>query len=165
MGGATYLITGMLLAGVIDDLRSRKVHNVMTVAFLVVSCVAVPLLGYSYLAAIKSFGFTFVIGLALFLPGVLGGGDTKLMLAVSPLLPPEQIVGFFIASLFWGSILGIFMALLHGRGKSLVNNLGAFVFHRAKVRNGERMPFTVGLLFGFLTIAATPALPLFLGGL
>jgi Flp pilus assembly protein protease CpaA len=76
----------------------------------------------------------------------------KLFLAVSVLLNWQQVVIALIGSLIWGSLLGIFQVVLKGEGQAFLQNLFA-IFRRVKVpaQKTHQVPFTIALLFGFLT--------------
>jgi prepilin peptidase CpaA len=158
MLSGTMMQTGLalllLLAGVADDLRSRKVHNLLTLLGFV--------LGLGCVIAIQGLSGFMVAGLSLltaiaavlplYMIKAIGGGDVKLFLAVSVLLNWQQVLIALLGSLVWGSLLGIFQVVLKGEGKAFLHNLLA-VFNRAKLpeQKTHKVPFTIALLFGFLT--------------
>jgi prepilin peptidase CpaA len=144
----------LLLAGVADDLRARKVHNqIVLFGFLIgLGCVAATQGLSGFMVAGLSFLTAIVAVLPLYLMKVIGGGDMKLFLAVSVLLNWQQVVIALIGSLIWGSLLGIFQVVLKGEGQAFLQNLFA-IFRRVKVpaQKTHQVPFTIALLFGFLT--------------
>ena len=154
----TALQTGMallvLLAGVIDDLRSRKVHNqVVLVGFVFgLGCVMATQGLSGLMVAGLSFMTALIAILPLYLLKAVGGGDVKLFIAVSVLLNWQQVLIALLGSLIWGSVFGVLQVVLKGEGKAFLHNLFA-IFNRAKIPEAKKhkVPFTIALLFGFLT--------------
>jgi len=149
-----FLTLALIGASVIDDFRSRKVHNSLVIGILVVSIVAsLAQSGPSvYLQILASMAAAFVFCLPLYLLRALGGGDLKLLVALSPLMVWSEVGGTLLFSLLWGSILGVVMVLLNGELKTFATNLVGLVT-RAKIdqQKMHKMPYTVAILFGFLT--------------
>lgn len=144
----------LLLAALYQDLKSQKVTNQLVVAAFVISIILVIMLdGFSGLwPAAGSFGTAILCMLPLYLLRAVGGGDLKLVLAVSPLITWNGMMTFVFASLIWGALLGIIRVALQGKGKQFAANLVAIVSRsKADSVSLSKIPFTVGLLFGFLT--------------
>ncbi len=144
----------LLLLAVIDDLRSKKVHNQ-----LVIICFAVAIVFMTFAqgsqavfpAALSMMTAALII-IPLYLLRIVAGGDVKIFLAVSPLLTWEEILITIFASLIWGSILGLVQVILKGQIKSFLANM-MMLFHRSKIpsQNVHKIPYTVALFFGFLS--------------
>lgn len=146
----------LLLAGVIDDLRSRKIHNSLILVLLFISVVSAYVLlgGRSWADPLYAFGLAFVFMIPLFGLKVWGGGDAKLFLAVSPLLIYQEMPIFLLMSFVWGALLGLLRAGLTGKLKMMAANLGSLFLHR-KAPASEmlvKIPFSVALFFGFLSV-------------
>lgn len=148
------LVLLLLLAGVVNDLRSRKVRNQIVIAGFVVGLIFVPtahglsgllMSGLSLLTAIAAI-------LPLYLLRVLGGGDVKLLMAASLMMSPKEVLITVFASMIWGSLLGVIQVILKGQGKAFAHNMLALA-HRAKLQDSSthKIPFTVALLFGYLS--------------
>lgn len=88
----------------------------------------------------------------LYLLRVFGGGDVKLLLAASVMMSWKEVLITLFASMIWGSLLGVLQVFLKGQGKAFAHNLLAMA-NRAKLQEASvhKMPFTVALLFGYLT--------------
>lgn len=158
MGGEgfqAYLAVGLLLAGVVDDLRSRKVHNQLVLFCLALSLVAAFFIpNQSILEPLKSFAFAAALGAPLWLFRVVGGGDYKLMVAISPLIPFNSVFEFFMWSLVWGAVLGLIKAILDRRLGSMYQNIFATLVHKKGVADKHltKVPFTVAILLGFMSV-------------
>lgn len=168
MGGSigfhTYLAAGLLLIGIMDDLRSRKVHNPLILFALGLSIACVLLNpNLQIIEALKSLAFAFALGLPLYCFRVIGGGDFKLMVAVAPLIPAPMIFYFFVWALFWGALLSLSTIILRGQWKAAFHNMVATLMHRRAVAEArlQKVPFTVAIFFGFLSIALSAP---FMGG-
>lgn len=153
----TLLVTlALLAASVIDDLRSRKVHNSLQTSIFVVALwtnfafngvAGLPQIGVSILAA-------FAFGLPLYMLKALGGGDFKLLVAISPLLSWPSVGWTLFYSLFWGALLGLVMVIVKREGASFFRNMTSLALTQpVKKENLHKLPFTVAILFGFLTQA------------
>lgn len=150
----------LLLAGAIDDLRSRRIHNSLVLTALIAAFLSVYLIPSSHVgiapwwSPLLSFGLAFLLALPLFGLKVWGGGDAKLFLAVSPLLLWSEIPIFLLMSLAWGVALGLIRALLSGKVHQMLVNLGQVILHRQPVsdKNLTKIPFSIALLFGFIAV-------------
>ncbi|MEZ9510748.1 prepilin peptidase [Vibrio breoganii] len=86
------------------DLLQRKIFN---------SSVAIVFLFGLYLSnqnlssIFLSLGICFLIGILLIVAPIWGGGDSKLLIALSPLFTPMQLPDFFIATLLCGGVLSV----------------------------------------------------------
>lgn len=146
--------TSILLAGVIDDLRSRKVHN-----WLVLSAAMVALTfqiysgGWSTLQwGLLGLVTAFFIYLPLVLTKMVGAGDMKLLMAFGLATNIASVIGVTIFSLVWGALLGLAQSIMKGEGKSLFMNMIKIVrMEKIKATEYHRIPYTVALFFGWLT--------------
>lgn len=146
--------TLILVAGVVDDLRSRKIHNA-----LLLSCLPVALIfqfytagGMGILNGLGGMG----IALALFLPltfiKALGAGDMKLMMVFGLATGMTEVLYVTFYSFLWGLLLGLLITLFHGRIKIFAKNIAAIV-QRKKVDSEKlhSMPYSIALLCGWIT--------------
>ena len=154
------LATGILMTGVVEDLRARKVRNTvflicLAIAFIaeLVVGLATHSLGPTILIAVTGFGCAIAITLPFVLFGVLGAGDMKLFAAFGMATSWNAVLTVFIASLVWGAVLGLVSSFTHGQGKALLRNtLGIFVpAYRVDRTQMHAMPYTVALLFGWVS--------------
>lgn len=150
-----FIITLLALAaGVIDDLRSRKVHNSLILKIFCVATLASLVLGgpstiFQIVSAIIG---AFVFCLPLYLTRTLGGGDVKLLIAISPLWGWADIGALLVYSLIWGAILGVFSIVLKGQLKPFLGNLLQMAIRNPVQKHQlHKIPYTVAMFFGFLT--------------
>lgn len=89
----------VLLIGVIDR-EQRKIPNHLLAILLLVAALTAAASGLD----LSTIAINAAIGLALTLPGyikgIVGGGDVKLMLALSPLWPTVQLLLIFAIGVF-----------------------------------------------------------------
>jgi prepilin peptidase CpaA len=151
---ATLLIpTLILLVAVAQDLRSRKVKNSLVIAMAVVAfAAAVVFDGWQSLPwSFLSFGTAFFLGLPLFIIGAVGGADVKVFMAFSVLISWDAVISVGVASIFWGGALGLARTLLAGQGRSLAANTWGLIRRQRKPAQLHFVPYTVALLFGWMT--------------
>ena len=150
--------SGILVAGVVDDFRSRKVHNVLfLICAAVALVVAVAVGGWEalYLAPVG-----FMAGIAVFLPlvilKVVGAGDMKLMAAFGIVAGWNAVLTVAVFALIWGAIFGLVQVTLKGQLLGTLKNMLAI----ASMKNRQpvelhKMPFTVAILMGWLSHLTT----------
>ncbi|MBX2996257.1 MAG: prepilin peptidase [Bdellovibrionaceae bacterium] len=152
---SAFILTLLLIgASVIDDLRSRKVHNSLVTSIFVVSLwsafalfgtAAAPQIAVSIVGA-------FAFCLPLYLLRVVGGGDVKLIIAISPLWAWSDIAWTLAYSLVWGAILGVLMVFLRKEGRAFLQNLFSLALtNPVEKKQLHKIPYTIAIFFGFLT--------------
>jgi prepilin peptidase CpaA len=146
----------ILTAGVVDDLRSRKVHNELVLAALAVAAIfCIWTAGPSGLGTgLLGLAAAVIMTLPLVMFGVLGAGDLKLFMAFGMATTWEVVVYVGIAALIWGAILGVLSAAVGGRLKTLVTNTFGIV-RRQPLKELTRIPYTIALLMGWISYLAS----------
>lgn len=148
------LATFTLLAGLIDDLRSRKVHNALLLAIF-----PVILVGSLYFRGFDGTltGSTAMVGallvtVPLFMMSVLGGGDVKLFAVFAFCLDPMSMFWTLLYSVAWGALFGLTRAALQKNLLTLVRNTyRASSRHRLQKQEIHKIPYTFALLLGWFT--------------
>jgi Flp pilus assembly protein protease CpaA len=148
------IATLILVAGLIDDLRSRKVHNALVLAALGVATVSSLYfrgLEGSW-GGLSAFALALVITVPLFSLGILGGGDVKLFAAFALCVDPTSMFWTLIYSVIWGALFGLTRAALQKQLLAIVRNtyrLGAR--QRVQAQELHKIPYTFALLLGWFT--------------
>lgn len=146
--------TLILLAGVADDLWSRKVHNALFItAFVVALAASLVIRDWSGTQlGLIALALAAVLTIPLYIVKVIGGGDVKLIWAFALAVDPSSVFWTVVYSVLWGAIFGLTRSALQGRLLALVRN----TYHLATRRRVEtvelhRIPFTFALLLGWFT--------------
>ncbi len=148
------IVGALLLAAVVSDLKFKKVKNQTVLAMLLISVVSQLLLHgpSSSFVILSSIATAFIICLPLYLMKIFGGGDFKVLLAVSPLLVWKAVLIIVAASFVWGALLGLIRAIISGQAKNLFQNLiGIISKNNPQPSQLHMIPFTVAFFFGFLS--------------
>lgn len=149
------LPTFILIVGMVDDLRSRKVHNWLTVGLAVFALLVVGIV--FKLAGLQQgalgAGLAFALCLPLFMAKIMGGGDLKLFTAFGLATDWNTVFWVLIYSFIWGALMGVFKALLSGAGMQLLKNTMSLLARNVDKEKLElqKVPYTVALFFGWLT--------------
>ncbi|QSZ27598.1 prepilin peptidase [Aceticella autotrophica] len=139
-----------LLIAAVFDFETRKIPNVLNGAAFIT---AFALNFYHLNLFIPSFAYGFLLGFILFLLGIMGAGDGK-MIAVTGLLINTDMLfkTLLLAFLFFG-IYAAYSAIVKKGFKNFIaqekNNLTLF-FAKSKP-DGERSAFAPFFFAGFLT--------------
>lgn len=143
-----------LIAGMVDDLRSRKVHNALILALLpVVAFANLYFRGIDgSMIGIGSMLLALIITIPLFAVRILGGGDVKLFGVFALALDPVSMFWTLIYSFFWGSLFGVTRAVLSRQLLALVRNTTkAASRQKIEAQSIQKIPYTFALLLGWLT--------------
>lgn len=150
----TMIAAGILLAGVADDLRSRKFHN-----WLFLTCSGAALAGA--LAGHGWYGFVhgalgFAAGVGALLPFVLaraiGAGDMKLLGAFGIIAGWQITLCVALYALGWGAVFGVLRALVTGQAAALANNVAHIaVLGRGANLKLQKFPYTIAIVLGWLS--------------
>lgn len=157
--------TLILIAGMVDDFRSRKVHNILVIALLALTAAAslyVRGLGGSMLG-LSAMALALALTIPLFALRVFGGGDVKLFAVFALAVEPSAMFYTLIYSFLWGSVFGLTRAALQGHLPVLVRNTVKTASRQQKLQPQElsRIPYTFALFLGwftYLTMLKTGAL-------
>lgn len=151
------LMAALLVGAGAQDLRSMQIANgfSLAIAGLFVVWSATGLAGgqMSFVDVALALGCSvavFGVGAAAFAIGALGGGDVKLLAAVSLFAGPPLLYGFLIITAIAGGLLGL--ALLVGApiGRPAMAGAGPL---RARLRSG--LPYGPAIAAGGLWVAAS----------
>jgi|GEM_PF-896446 len=147
--------TAILVAGVVDDFRTRKYHNWLFLASVAVAALSVLVAGGVQAFPVALLGL--VAGVAVFLPLVLmkiiGAGDMKLMAAFGFAAGWDAVLQVALYGLIWGGLFGLLATVFRGQGRVLVYNMVSIVsFRERKGLTLHKIPFTVAILMGWLTV-------------
>lgn len=146
--------TALLLAACLTDIKYKKVLNWFVVASFI--CI----LGYHFAFGSKEVLFEGFLGLALacaltlplYLMKALGGGDLKIFALFGLATTPDAVIFTFVASLVWGSALGIIRAIFNKQGDVLMSNFFKLLrLQKPEPHTLHQIPFTVALLAGWFS--------------
>jgi len=144
----------LIITSVAIDLRTKKVPNKLIIIGFAMVVILVSLVdGVSgFWPAAASLGAAVVFSFPLYSLRAIAAGDVKLILVLSLLISWNLTITMIFASMIWGSILGIARVILDGKTKQFFQNL-LLVFKKSSTpqQNLSHIPYTVAILFGFLT--------------
>lgn len=150
LGVATFT----LVAGMVDDLRSRKVHNALILSLLpIVAFTNFYFLGIEGLmTGIGTLLLALIVTIPLFAFRILGGGDVKLFAVFALAVNPITMFWTLVYSFIWGALFGVTRAALSNQLMAVVRNTTK-LGQRQKVESQQlhKFPYTFALLLGWLT--------------
>lgn len=146
--------TLILVAGLVDDLRSRKVHNGLVLSLLVATVVcSIFFRGFEgSLIGIGAMLLALVITIPLFATRILGGGDVKLFAVFALAVDPVTMFWTLVYSFIWGALFGVTRAALQKQLGVLVRNTYKIASRqKLQVQEIQKIPYTFALLLGWAT--------------
>ena len=151
----SFILPGfILLSAVVDDLRSKKIHNSLILFLFGMALVSV-LIFQGVQGVFPALGKLLValgIGVPLVLLKVIGGGDMKLYAVLALVLPPRALFLSLMCAFFWGAILGVIKVVLDKKtGLMYMNVLSLLKFKRPSSDMLHSFPFSVSLFLGWLS--------------
>lgn len=147
------LPTLILIVGVVDDLRTKKIHNKLVIVLLAIAA----LYQFAFfgptglLQGLMASGLAFLIFVPMVLSKMLGAGDMKLMLAFGMSTIWVNVLWTSIYSLVWAAVFGIIYAISHKKLTGLlVNTIDLAKFKKGASDNTLKIPYSIALLMGWL---------------
>lgn len=143
----------ILLAGMVDDLRSRKVHNELVVICALLGIAASAVVGgwAGTLQGCGGLATALVLSLPMVAAGVIGAGDMKLLMAFGLAVSWTATYNVLLFAIIWGGIFGVIKIALQGELSQLFRNFRALLRKRATKADMHHIPFTVAILLGWLS--------------
>ena len=147
--------TLILLAGLITDLRSRKIYN-----WLVLTCLAAAIAHSIYffdfmpglIQGAQGAGVALMLTLPMVLIGVLGAGDMKLLFAFGFATSYSATFSVVIYSFVWAAIFGLIYAIVSGRFKTMLLNMKDLAAgKKPEEAKLNHIPFTVAIVLAWGT--------------
>lgn len=144
----------------IDDLRTRKVHN-----WLFLTCLFVALTFVVFFKGFSALPFSLLgmlCALACFLPFVLvgffGAGDMKLYMAFGLATDWNTAFQVFLLSIFWGAAFGIVKSVISGGFFNIFRKLRGDYVEKTDREGALKIPYTVALLLGWFSYVSYGAI-------
>lgn len=108
------LYAGLLFLAGLQDVLSRKISNVLSVAVLAVALIALAMgvLSGAWWEHLLAFAITLGAGMFLFTRGWLGGGDVKLLAAAATWFDLRGLAIFLLATAIIGGLIALVMIVL-----------------------------------------------------
>jgi prepilin peptidase CpaA len=144
----------ILLLAVLDDLRSRKIHNVLVLVLFAVALVSVLIFqGVEGLfPALLNLLVALGISVPLVLLKIIGGGDMKLYAVLALVLSPRALIVSLLCAFFWGAVLGLLKVILDKKiGLMYINFLSLLKLKKPSSDMLHSFPFSVSLFLGWLS--------------
>ena len=144
----------LLLSAVVDDLRSKKIHNVLILSLLGVALVCVLIFrGVEGLfPALLNLLIALGVSIPLVLLKVIGGGDMKIYAVLALVLSPRAVLLSLICAFFWGALLGLIKVILDKKtGLMYVNFMSLLKLKKPSSDMLHSFPFSVSLFLGWLS--------------
>lgn len=102
----TVIVTSILLTyASISDLKARRVHNVIPFTIFIIGMIYRFLIESFGFAEVSCFSFFFVLGFVLWNKRAIGGADSKVIAALSLVMPYNGVPEMFVRSLFFITLL------------------------------------------------------------
>lgn len=161
----SFIIT-LLFVAACCDLLSRRIPDYipLIVAFLIF--VTRALSGWPTLVVSMLVGFAvFVLLFIVYTRNAIGGGDVKLLTALSLGLPPIETVHFIVMTALAGGVVGLIYlglarlrpALRHGRDRFILRRL--FIIECWRARRYRTVPYAVAIAAGAASVLLPAMLP------
>jgi prepilin peptidase CpaA len=125
--GALLVLTVLLIAAAILDIRYRRIPNWLTMGGVVAGLLLNSFIGPpegGLLYSLAGLGGAFAVYLFLYVLRAMGAGDVKLMAAVGSLVGLERWFGVFFVTAIVGGIMALLLVLVRGRAKKTLWNVG-----------------------------------------
>jgi len=147
---------GLVLYAACSDVARLIIPNWVSIALVAIFPIAALIAGAPWMDVgmhILFGAIVLAVGFVLFQFNIIGGGDAKLLAAVSVWTGVAAFMPFFVWTVIAGGVMAL--ALLTARQLIPVGSYPGFVEHLLKKQNG--IPYGVAIMIGALM--AIPSLP------
>jgi prepilin peptidase CpaA len=159
---ALEVAAGALLAyAALCDLASRTIPDGVSILLLLAGVVLQAVQG-DLPVALMAAGLTFAVCAAIWLLGLLGGGDVKLMAASMLVVPAHETLDFAVLVPLSGGVLAVIYLLLGGMMRAPGRRQGPLPFWRRAVRAEQwriarrgPLPYGVAIAVSAITLFFT----------
>jgi prepilin peptidase CpaA len=149
-------------AGALFDIKTRKIPNRLVLAGLFLGLLLHTIYDGGW-GLLDSFGAAMISGFIFFffyLMGGMGGGDVKLMAAVSAIAGMSNIPYLLVLTALTGGVMALGLAVMRGRLKETIVNVSTLTVHHLghglsphpelNVQNDNtlRLPYGVAIALG-----------------
>ncbi len=144
----------LIIISVVTDLRTKKVPNRLIIIgfILAIALIAIVDGKGGVWPALASLGAAALFAFPLYSLKAIAAGDLKLIIILSLLLNWNISITMILASMIWGSILGLVRVVLAGKSREFFQNIVAIVKKATPATQSlNYVPYTIAILFGFLT--------------
>lgn len=158
------LFVGLLCLAALTDLQEYRIPNSVTLAIAVLypAYALLPGVGTDVLGAVLLAAVALAVGTGLFALGVLGGGDVKLIAAVSLWVGPAVFVEFLLIMAVCGGVIGLVQSSQWRFGLAqFAADHGEDGFARTLI--GRDVPYAVAIVVATLAVMPAPAVLRFVG--
>jgi Flp pilus assembly protein protease CpaA len=149
-----YLPSAILLAGVINDLYSRKYKNWLFLVSIFFTAFAVSALEgpSSLILGLTGVLAALVLALPMTLFKVIGAGDLKLLIAFGFATSWHVSFKVQVLALFWGVVLGVARAALDGQLVAVIRNASNSLIYRVRPPANDLhvIPYTVPIFLAWI---------------
>lgn len=145
------------------DYRSGKIYNWLTLPAIILGLVLAAVLQgwYGLGQAALGLGVAGALFLPLFVTGVLGGGDVKLLMAMGTALGPNRMLELAAISMAIAAAGAVALLVKHRRVVPFISEVWKFarsVFVRGlevqwpRLRRDIKAPFGIAIFLGFICV-------------
>lgn len=162
----TGILMLLLVMAAVFDYRSHRIPNWLVLSGalfgLLYNTAFPPFLHAGFLWPLEGLGIGFIVFLPLYLLGVMGAGDVKLMAMVGAFLGPVDTIWVLLYTMIVGGVLSLIFVLAHGTARRMFRNLNTLFqvgflntlagsrpdFHIDASASAGKLPYGVAIAIG-----------------
>lgn len=146
----------VLLAGMLDDFLTRKVHNWLILSTFAIAIVTSLYAPENWSAFLQIHALGFLAAIALTLPlvwiGWLGSGDMKLLAVFGWIAGTHPTLNVIGLAFLWAAIWGLVLVAVSGNSRIYLTNIkNILIFRKSSSLKLQAMPFTAPIFLGWLS--------------
>ncbi|WP_169569736.1 A24 family peptidase [Sneathiella limimaris] len=137
-----------------SDWKAFTIPNAISIVLVVLFPIAVLTAPQEidWIISLATFGVVFIVGFLLFALGVFGGGDVKLIAALSLWSGLAYIIPFLIVTVLSGGLLVFVVIIREALRKTKAEDLSFNAGVRSALRSKTPVPYGVAIAIGSLPI-------------
>lgn len=150
------IVVALSIAGAVQDLAAREIANGWALAIVLMFLALVLMGGWPLDAvpgAVAGAAAVFVVSTVLFAFGLFGGGDVKLLGAVSLWIAPGQVAAFVLTVVLVGGVVALVFLVRLWVGSRIRRKQGvAGLFFTEDQEKSKTIPYGLAIALGVLVM-------------
>lgn len=159
---------GLLVGAAVSDVRTMTIPNGISLVMACLYPVFALAAGSDWLDGLLAAAIVFGVGLAMFAMGWLGGGDVKLLAAISLWAGTALLLPALFITALAGGVLCAFLWVRHGGPSRILRRLigdaptapASGSADAASVQRATVIPYAVAILAGGIFVAIAQFMPI-----
>lgn len=150
------VLLAVLVVSVVTDVATGKIKNWLTLPAIASGPIIHYFQGNDVVLSLAGIGVMILVGALLYLPGIMGAGDVKLLMAVGSLAGVDFVRDALLFTALAGGVLALIVMIRHRIALKVTKDLARVAWMKMVLRvgvsdipkSGRKMPYAIAIAVG-----------------